>query len=187
MTSYTSQNELLLNKFIEYYNEGDNMDKMLSIINGNSKISLRIVDWFATNYSKKYYTLYVIDASADNVTRRFKVYDDYKLKLKAYSKKRFDPFCRWDRISIPYTNGKFIETTIGQLNFFKWALENKVIDYIEQNYIEIEKDMNNRNSTSKRKEIVTDNSKTRKKREELSVSATKSIKKEMVQIVVQFH
>ena len=47
--------------------------------------------------------------------------------------------------------------------------------------------MNNRNSTSKRKEIVTDNSKTRKKREELSVSATKSIKKEMVQIVVQFH
>jgi len=62
-----------------------------------------------------------------------------------------------------------------------------VIDYIEQNYIEIEKDMNNRNSTSKRKEIVTDNSKTRKKREELSVSATKSIKKEMVQIVVQFH
>ena len=57
MTSYTSQNELLLNKFIEYYNEGDNMDKMLSIINGNSKISLRIVDWFATNYSKKYYTV----------------------------------------------------------------------------------------------------------------------------------
>ena len=107
--------------------------------------------------------------------------------MKAYSNKRFDPFCRWDRISIPYTNGKFIETTIGQLNFFKWALENKVIDYIEQNYIEIEKDMNNRNSTSKRKEIVTDNSKTRKKREELSVSATKSIKKEKVEIVVQFH
>jgi hypothetical protein len=169
------------------YNPTNNLDKMLKLITGESKISLRIVDWFATNYSKKYYTLYVIEASADNVTRRFKVYDDYKLKLKAYSKKRFDPFCRWDRISIPYTNGKFIETTIGQLNFFKWALENKVIDYIEQNYIEIEKDMNNRNSTSKRKEIVTDNSNTRKKREELSVSATKSIKKELVQIVVQFH
>jgi len=195
-TNYTTQNDLLLKNLMTFYktddsdgnyNPNNNLDKMLKLISGDSKISLRIVDWFATNYSKKYYTLYVIEGTSDNVTRRFKVYDDYKLKLKAYSKKRFDPFCRWDRINIPYTNGKFIETTIGQLNFFKWALENKVIDYIEQNYNEIEKDMNNRNSTSKRKEIVTDNSKTRKKREELSVSATKSIKKEMVQIVVQFH
>jgi hypothetical protein len=109
------------------------------------------------------------------------------LKLKAYSKKRFDPFCRWDRISIPYKNGTFIETTIGQLNFFKWALENNVVKYIDENYETIEKDMNNRNSTSKRKEVIVDNSKTRKKREELSVSATKSIKKEKVEIVVQFN
>jgi hypothetical protein len=168
--------------------ENDNLDKMLKIITGESKISLRIVDWFATNYAKKHYTLYVIDQTSDNVCRRFKVYDDYKLKLKAYSKKRFDPFCRWERISIPYKDGKSIETTIGQLNFFKWALENKVVDYIENNYDVIEKDMNSRNSTSKRKEIIiVDNSKTRKKREELSVSATKSIKKEKVEIVVQFH
>ena len=107
--------------------------------------------------------------------------------MKAYSKKRFDPFCRWDRISIPYKTDTCIETTIGQLNFFKWALENKVVDYIEENYETIEKDMNNRNSTSKRKEVITDNSKTRKKREELSISATKSIKKEKVEIVVNFH
>jgi hypothetical protein len=195
-SNYTTQNDLLLKNLLNFYKTDDsrgnydqnnNLDKMLKIITGESKISLRIVDWFATNYAKKYYTLYTINASHDNVTRRFKVYDDYKLKLKAYSKKRFDPFCRWDRTSIPYTNGKFIETTIGQLNFFKWALENNVIDYIEQNYNEIEKDMNNRNSTSKRKETITDNSKTRKKREELSISATKSIKKEKVEIVVQFH
>jgi hypothetical protein len=109
------------------------------------------------------------------------------LKLKAYSKRRFDPFCRWDRISIPYKDDKFIETTIGQLNFFKWAIENKVIDFIEENYETIEKDMNSRNSTSKRKELKLENTKTRKKREELSISATKSIKKEEVEIVVQFH
>jgi hypothetical protein len=190
-SSYTTQNDLLLKNLMIFYNteENDNLDKMLRIITGESKISLRIVDWFATNYAKKYYTLYVIDQTVENVARRFKVYDDYKLKLKAYSKKRFDPFCRWDRISIPYKDGNCIETTIGQLNFFKWALENKVVDYIEQNYETIEKDMNNRNSTSKRKELllVGDNSKTRKKREELSVSATKSIKKEKVEIVVQFN
>lgn len=195
-SNYITQNDLLVKNLMTFYktenldgiyNPNNNLDKMLKIITGDSKISLRIVDWFATNYAKKYYTLYIIEGTNDNITRRFKVYDDYKLKLKAYSKKRFDPFCRWDRISIPYTTGKFIETTIGQLNFFKWAIENKVVDYIEENYNEIEKDMNNRNSTSKRKEMITDNSKTRKKREELSVSATKSIKKEKVEIIVQFH
>jgi hypothetical protein len=185
-SSYTTQNDLLLHNLMEFYKDEKTLNRMLKIITGESKISLRIVDWFSTNYAKKYYTLYFIDEESDNA-RRFKVYVDYKLKLKAYSKRRFDPFCRWDRISIPYKKDTCIETTIGQLNFFKWALENKVVDYIEENYEMIEKDMNNRNSTSKRKEQIIDNSKTRKKREELSVSATKSIKKEKVEIVVQFH
>jgi hypothetical protein len=186
IANYTTQNELLLNNLMDFYKNDYYLNRMLKIITGESKISLRIVDWFATNYAKKNYTLYPITVSNGD-TIRFKVYFDYKLKLKAYSKKRFDPFCRWDRISIPYKNDTSIETTIGQLNFFKWAIENKVIEYIEENYDTIEKDMNNRNSTSKRKEIVVDNSKTRKKREELSISATKSIKKEEVEIVVQFH
>jgi hypothetical protein len=190
--NYTTQNDLLLNNLMEFYKNDDNLDKMLKIITGESKISLRIVDWFATNYAKKYYTLYSFE-DIHGITRRFKVYVDYKLKLKAYSKRRFDPFCRWERISIPYKNGTFIETTIGQLNFFKWTLENKVVNYIEDNYDTIEKDMNTRNSTSKRKDLSIDNNstsnntKTRKKREELSVSATKSIKKEKVEIVVNFN
>ncbi len=183
--NYTTQNDLLMNNLMDFYKDETNLTRMLKIITGESKISLRIVDWFATNYAKKYYTIFDIEDGANS--RRFKVYVDYKLKLKAYSKKRFDPFCRWDRISIPYKTDTCIETTIGQLNFFKWALENKVVDFIEENYETIEKDMNNRNSTSKRKEVITDNAKTRKKREELSVSATKSIKKEKVEIVVNFH
>jgi len=184
--TYTTQNELLLNNLLDFYKDESNLTRMLKIITGESKISLRIVDWFSTNYAKKYYTLYAISDTNGQI-RRFKVYFDYKLKLKAYSKKRFDPFCRWDRISIPYKNETYIETTIGQLNFFKWAIENNVINYIEENYETIEKDMNSRNSTSKRKETIVDNSKTRKKREELSISATKSIKKEDVEIVVHFN
>ena len=186
MNNYSTQNSLVLNNLMDFYKKNNNLTKMLQIITGESKISLRIVDWFATNYAKKYYTLYTIEDQETGLIRRFKVYNDYKLKLKAYSKKRFDPFCRWERISIPYKDDKFIETTIGQLNFFKWALENKIIDFIETNYAEIETDMNSRNSTSKRKEMV-ENAKTRKKREELSISATKSIKKEKVEIVVQFN
>ena len=179
--SYIKQNDVLLNKLLEYYKLNDkNMDKMLSIINGESRISLRIVDWFVTNYAKTHYTVYEVKD-----TQRFKVYVDYKLNLKAYSKRRFDSFCRWQRITVPYGPEKYIQTTIGQLNFFKWALENNVINFIENNYAEIEADMNTRNSTSKRK---TNNSqKTRKKREELSISASKSIKREEVEIIVEFH
>ena len=199
--NYTTQNDLLMNNLMKFYHENNNLEKMLKIINGESPISLRIIDWFATNYAKKFFTVYEVCAN-----RRFKVYVDYKLKLKAYSKRRFDPFCRWDRITIPYNNGTFIQTTIGQLNFFKWALENEVVAYIEKNYTDIEDDMNARNSTSRRNNGAAstdvseeiDNSggsnsnsnsknKTRKKREELSISATKSIKKETVEIVVSFN
>ena len=83
---------------------------------------------------------------------------------------------------IPYDGETSIQTTLGQLNFFKWAIENEVIEYIEQNYKTIEDDMNHRNSSSKTRT----NDKTRKKREELSISATKTIFKENIEIVVSF-
>ena len=182
---------------MQFYENHENVVKMMRIINGESRISLRIVDWFVTNFAKKYYTVYDIEErgySGDLEIKRFKVYNDYKLKLKAYSKRNFDPFCRWERITIPYDADNFMETTIGQLNFFKWAIDNRIIDHIQDNYDAIEADMNSRNSTSKRKSPIADlpasnttEGKTRKKREELSVSACKCIKKEMVKIVVKFN
>jgi hypothetical protein len=180
--NYESQNELLLYKLMIFYNNYDNLTRMLSIINGESKISLRIVDWFSTNYAKKYFTIYTT-----SLNTRFRVYNDYKLKLKAYSKRRFDPFCRWDRIKVPFGDKQFsIETTIGQLNFFKWAIENGIIKYIEEHYEEIEYDMNTNNSISKTKKHNDSVEKTRKVREELSKSAAKCLKKEKVDVTLKF-
>ena len=184
LSQLNTQNNLLLNNLMDFYKNNDNLTNMMRIINGESNISLRIIDWFVTNYAKKNFTVYNLDNS-----NRFKVYHDYKLKLKAYSKKRFDPFCRWERIAIPYDDNNYMETTIGQLNFFKWAIENKIIEYIQKYYSDIEQDMNSRNSSSKKKSL--DNldaaNKTRKKREELSISACKCIKKEDIKIVVKFN
>lgn len=199
-----TQNDLLMKCLLDFYEDKSKLDDMMSIINGESSISLRIVDWFVTNYAKKYYTVYELPVLRGDkeIQTRFKVYHDYKLKLKAYSKRRFDPFCRWERITIPYNDNNCMETTIGQLNFFKWAIENKIIDYIKEHYEEIERDMNERNSISKKKKDSRNesleessitlqgkdtNNKTRKKREELSVSACKCIKKENVKIVVSFN
>jgi hypothetical protein len=53
--SFTSQNDLLMHNLMEFYKQEENLEKMLQIITGESKISLRIVDWFATNYAKKYF------------------------------------------------------------------------------------------------------------------------------------
>ena len=159
--AYTTQNSLLLDKLIDFYMKENNMERILPIINGESSISLRLIDWFTTNYAKQKFIVYHLNTK-DGSKRRFNVYIDYKLKLKAYSKRRFDPFCRWDRINIPYKKNELIQTTIGQLNFFKWALENKILDYIIENLETIEKDMNKRNSTAKRKDIS--DKKTRKKK-----------------------
>ena len=199
-----TQKQLLMKMLLEFY-KGDNLLRFKSIIQGGTgveygkcikndvikpNISLRIIDWFVTNYSKKYFTIYEQPNSGgfSMGDTRFKVYNDYKLKLKSLSKKNFDPFCRWDRISIPFDEETSLETTIGQLNFFKWAIENRILEYIEEHYKEIESDMNLFNSASKRRKSPDDggNDKTRKKREELSISACKCIRKEVVKIIVKF-
>jgi hypothetical protein len=200
VNALNTQNDLLLNNLICFYKTPEHLQLLLSAVNGTNRISLRIVDWFVTNYAKKFYTIYEVNGN------RFKVYNDYKLKLKAYSKKRFDPFCRWERINLPYetesiTSG-ILETTIGQLNFFKWAIENNILHYIENNFKSIESDMNTRNTSSKRRNATSDsitsvdsivsnieeqsNNKTRKKREELSELACKGFRRETVKIVVKF-
>lgn len=205
-----TQNDLLLQNLLEFYREPAKKKMFLHFINGESHISLRIIDWFVTNYAKKQFTIYELVHPATKEIVRFKVYNDYKQKLRAYSKKRFDPFCRWERIQIPFDDGTAIETTIGQLNFFKWAIENKILEYIDDHYEDIESDMVSRNTSSKHRnstdssltsvETNTTNesdsnttsetnsvNKTRKKRQELSISACKCIRKEAVKVLVKFN
>ena len=171
---------LLLESLIDYYSK--NINILTSIITQKNILSLRILDWLVTNYSKKHNVVYTINRKNNNIN--FNVYLDYKNQLKAYSKKYFDPFCRRERILFFDHDGKEIVTTVGQLNFFRWSLENYILDYIIDNFEDIESDMNNslRNLYKKKD----DNNKTRRKRTELSISATKTVNKHDVSIIVQF-
>ena len=177
----SSKKDLLMQSLINFFAIKENLDNVIPIITGKSKISLRILDWFVTNYSKKNNITYQIELNKKNKT--FIVYLDYKSQLKAYSKKQFDPFCRRERISFFDHNNVELITTVGQLNFFRWAIENKILDYIITNFDEIENDMNNslRNLYKKN-----DTNTGRRKRTELSISATKTVNKHDVSIVVQF-
>tara|TARA_B110000037_G_C17098620_1_gene497029 strand:+ start:1728 stop:2336 length:609 start_codon:yes stop_codon:yes gene_type:complete len=177
----SSKKDLLMQSLINFFAVKENLDNVIPIITGKSKISLRILDWFVTNYSKKNNISYQLELKKK--TKNFIVYLDYKSQLKAYSKKQFDPFCRRERISFfDHSNNELI-TTVGQLNFFRWSIENKIISYIVDNYSEIENDMNNslRNLYKK-----TDGDSNRRKRTELSISATKTVNKHDVSIIVQF-
>ena len=186
-----TQHQWLLNTLLEFYKEPDNLDILKKIINreylapNNKKLSIRMVNWFVTNYAKQYFTVYDVPSTKEGEpARRFFVWTNYKSTEDSYSKQMFDPYCRQERILIPYGNQNRIETTIGQLHFFKWAILNKVLDYIVQHFDAIEKDMASRLNTAKKRHVLTDG-KTRKKREELSVNACRSIRKEFCPIDVK--
>jgi len=162
-----------------FYNEPGNLEKITPILKGESPISLRLVDWFITNYAKKNNTSYMMG------TKQFLVHFNYKRELKAYSKKLFDPFCRRDRIMFEALNQPSIMTTVGQLNFFRWFIEKKILDYIEENRTEIEADMN----ASIKEHYSKDGKKLqsgRRQRTELSRSAMKVVNQQEMSVIVSF-
>jgi len=181
--SLTCKQDLLMSSLTLFFRDKVNLEKIMPIINGKSNISLRILDWFVTNYAKKYNISYNI--TIDNIIKKFIVHISYKSQLKAYSKKLFDPFCRRERIRFMDHNNNEIITTAGQLNFFRWVIENDIFNYISDNIDNIEKDMNTSiRHLYKKKKISNENK--RRKRKELSVSATKSVNKHSVNIVIDF-
>lgn len=131
--------ELLLLSLSKYYSNKAFVANIVPIITGASNISLRLIDWFVTNYAKKHATI-ITQESGNNVLH-FNVYLSYRSQLKAYSKQLFDPFRRRDRIIFCFDPATRIETTIGQLNFFRWLLQNNLLQYIEDNIKDIEEDM----------------------------------------------
>jgi len=192
-TKIISKVDLLMKSLSKFYAIETNISILLPIVQGTSKISLRVLDWFVTNYCKKN-NIILTNKSGTNII----VHMDYKNQLKAYAKIYFDPFCRRDRINFIYGKGHELLTTVGQLNFFRWAIENNIIEYTVSNMEIIEKDMNaslkydkDESDVQKLEDSEQNNSKIKKetrrrKRHELSVSAAKSMSRHNVNIVVEF-
>jgi len=166
-----TQEQWVLHRLDRFYGIPENLTRVKNILNGTSDLSLRLIDWFVTNYSKKFNVSYLTKANKHVI-----VYLNYKSHLKAYSKRMFDPFCRWKRIKF-----RDIETTVGQLNFFEWAITDGVLDYLETNHENVHTDMETRLHESKESK---DGEK--RKRHELSHSATKSISRHDVRLTVKF-
>ena len=148
----SKKEEILIEFLILFYK--DRIQILKDIIYQNNPLSLRLIDWLVTNYSKKYNIIYPLFKNNGDI-QYFNIYLDYKNQLKAYSKKFFDPFCRQKRIiidcesflwkeyddSVVLDKKDYIITTVGQLNFFRWFLENKIFDYAILNIKLIDFDM----------------------------------------------
>lgn len=150
-----SKEELLVNKLIEFYSNPSNLSVFVNVVEQGNVISLRLLDWFSTNYSK-FNRVYI---------NKIDIHSDYKDQLKGYKKQFFDPFCRRQRIFLMADNIRCsdspknltykhidkheeylghkdgIVTTVGQLNFFKWCIEKNIIGYILNNLKSIENSM----------------------------------------------
>ena len=160
---------LLLKSLIDFYNKNPEYKLTLkNIINGKHKLSLRIIEWLVTHYAKSnniYYWIdnnkniykdFPIDSLICNI-KKVNLYQDYRAQLKSYSKFNFDSFRRHHRITFFISEDKteYIETTVGQLNFFRWIFNNNIINYAINNYDIIYKKMID-NNTSKCKAIYND-------------------------------
>ena len=128
--------ELIIISLQTFYSQRKDISEILEFLQGTSTISLRLIDWFVTNYAKRKSIGYLING------QEFMVYMSYKSQLKAYSKKLFDPFCRRERIMFSLTGIEPFKTTVGKLNFFRWAIEKQVIDFLKTQYEIVETDMN---------------------------------------------
>ena len=168
-----------------------NIKQMIDIIEGNSKISLRLLDWFVTKYSNMYKISYKLDDSDD-----YNVHISYKAHLKSYKKRNLDPFRRRKKFFYSYKiDGKSekIATTIGQLNFFRWSFINGVIKYVEDNYDVITKSMILSNKSDKKKKRNKTNKTNNKatnniviKKNGINIKAKKDVEDNKVKILLSF-
>jgi hypothetical protein len=170
-TFFKSQKQLCYYKMVDRFFKKSTLEinkKMVDIINANSIISLRVLEWVVTKSNKKSVNIKIGD------NEYFSINIMYKAQLKSYKKKNFDPFRRDKKFYYSYDqldDTKKVLTTLGQLNFFKWATSNKIIDYVEKHYEDINRSMINYNKEEKIK-------KTEKKKKKVEIVTTKTKNKQ---------
>jgi hypothetical protein len=146
-----ARKEALLDKLLAFFTP-DLVRVLCDVIGGRQCVSLRLLDWFVTSYARRHASSFVFRG------KTVIVWNEYKSMLKSYSKTHFDPFCRRDRIHIDASGGSCVlvahgaggangpttaptaptaptalalTTTIGQLNFFRWAIESGLLVYVQ--------------------------------------------------------
>jgi len=134
----------IMQRIVSFFTPLTIVDLLVPLVEQESGISLRALDWLVTNYSKKHN----IVCRSRNGTL-FNIYHGYKVALSHFRRKNFDPFRRRDRIMVFIDDEMTCESTVGQCNFLYWAYHNGVLAYAIENAKDIETDMNSASAMHK--------------------------------------
>lgn len=137
--------EVLLASVLEWYNQDpERVESFLAIVKRKNGMSLRVIDWLVTNYSKTMCVTLETDGVPRDLNR------DYQKNLSAYNKRNLDPFARKNKISITILGKETRNSTVGQLNFFRWFLKNGINVFLQQNKVLVEDHMKAAETRSKK-------------------------------------
>jgi hypothetical protein len=112
-----------------YSRDAERQKQLDRIVKGNAEFSLREIDWFVTNYCARNPVVYTLPSSEKVVD----VHNEYREVLRSFHKRQFDAFKR--------KGADPSEAALRQMNFFRWAIENGVVDYVRLNADAIKEDM----------------------------------------------
>jgi hypothetical protein len=142
------KDEVLLTSILEWYNSDESrVQQFTDIVKHRNGLSLRIIDWLITNFSKK------VSVSIETHGLPGDLYRDYHKNLSAHNKKNFDPFARRQRICIIMFGRERRFSTIGQLNFFRWFLQKNLCSFLLENKSVIERHMRDYEKSSKKRSV----------------------------------
>ena len=110
--------DILLTSLVKFYDAHSNRKRLFEIVNG-AILTSQYVDWFVTDISRR-------DKIVISNTSIWQSHNDH---LKDFGIYYFDPFYRKNRRSVLFNNG--IETTIAQLNYYRWIFNNDIDTYLK--------------------------------------------------------
>jgi len=171
MAKRSKTTEKMMRGIETFFSNAEHMGKLLPFLQqdpkNKPKISMRLIEWFVCVYCMHH----TVDWFLGN--EFFNVYLDYNAMMKDNKKQRFDPFGRkWRKekrkdttvnppreytvqvyhgIRFFYTDTNYVITTVAQLNFFRWFIEKKILDYMIEHRKELIEEMNRHNQSKKKK------------------------------------
>lgn len=184
MNRILSNEESMMPGLMDFFSRDYNFHIFEEWIESNksrsNKQSLRLLEWFNTNYSKKFGVEYKLKKG--NTYKVILVWQKYNSTLSSgYGKKLFDPFGRGKdngKLICLEHNDKIVYTTLAQLNYFQWAIKNGVIDYVKEHLDEIYADMIERMPARKTEKT---------KKTKISVSASQTLRKHDIKMTISFN
>ncbi len=158
-----SSDESKLPSLLNFFRHKEHFEILLEFIanvnKSNTKLSLNLLEWLVINYSKHHGVIYSIFKNGK--AKSIFLWIEYEAALDGNNKKSFDFFQRNPRdkkkkkikktINLEYGESKYLKTSVAQLNFFRWAIKNGVIDYLKKHLDEIYNDMKKRGKKHKKK------------------------------------